>query len=258
MRRVPPLLTLLGALACSPGPATEPADSSSLPAETPEEPALPAARVVAAAPALPFEFPHGEHGSLLCRRCHASPAGHERHAEIPCAECHTVEVAAAEPDPAGCASCHHRQARAECARCHREPPAGTLLVSIHRSGGSAEPRTLPFAHDRHDGLACERCHASPGVEVARDSCAGCHEKHHQPAATCTTCHPSAPRQAHEGQVHLGCGGAGCHTDAAVVSLPATRPLCLVCHAERAEHEPGRPCEGCHLTRVGGGGGGVGT
>jgi hypothetical protein len=109
-----------------------------------------------------------------------------------------------------------------------------------------EPVTRPitFAHARHVGLSCARCHANDGKKVVTTTCEGCHADHHGATADCASCHPTA-RVGHDRLSHEGC--ARCHTDAKVAALPASRVVCVSCHLEQRTHYPARDCATCHAT-----------
>lgn len=261
------VLALLLTVACAPtgDEGVTSADDAGVDAAAPDSITVVAAGpergpVAAAGEAAAGGFPHEEHGSVACRSCHGTPQGHEAHDALACGACHQVGTAAsntvsnaASAASAGvgarCASCHHASGRADCARCHDGAPVAARQVTTGT-------RTLPFAHPRHEDIACTRCHVEGPTLSAAASCASCHERHHTQISSCVACHDAAVGRAavHVSErVHLGCGGAGCHTDTAVLALDGTRNLCLTCHAALTEHEPGAECQKCHLTRIGVGG-----
>jgi hypothetical protein len=188
-------------------------------------------------------FRHAAHRALSCGGCH--PTG-ERH--------RMVRVWT----PADCAACHHDPARAyPCANCHPAevlPPAGRVPVTLSLTvWDSAAIRDLPFAHARHAAKSCQECHIPPAGAAARTECAACHTDHHRPEADCAQCHRPARPGAHGLAVHLTCAGSGCHERVAepvplrgVAMRPLlSRTLCLLCHPEQREHEPGGTCHVCH-------------
>jgi hypothetical protein len=79
-------------------------------------------------------------------------------------------------------------------------------------------------------------------------CGECHREHHRPGSRCLTCHTDVRRETHDRNVHRGCGGAGCHAEASLAAMGSGRQICLVCHAEQENHEPGEYCARCHLFR----------
>jgi hypothetical protein len=182
-------------------------------------------------------FTHARHKALQCSSCHSSA---ETHGAV------TISR------PAGCRDCHHStEQKATCTTCHKTPPPLDETVSVAMTVWTApRDRTLSFAHERHTKLECRTCHTAPGTLVAQASCVSCHGDHHYPTATCASCHPAKPiatQREHPRQTtHAGCSGAGCHRDAAVLALPATRSVCLVCHREQTNHKPGGDCGTCHL------------
>jgi hypothetical protein len=195
-------------------------------------------------PPLPagLAFEHTDHTSVACATCHG---GEERHGTV------------AVRDREGCRACHHTAPLAEdCTRCHvvDEVRATSFTVTRQleiRIGSLDRPvRALPFDHAVHWHTDCTVCHTGGiDLETARGAdCSGCHLQHHEPTATCTTCHEAPAPGAHDRTAHFGCGGAGCHdpVPAGIRSVPRTRELCLVCHRDRADHMVGRNCAGCHV------------
>lgn len=251
MPRLLPLL-LLVALGCAGEP---PAQNEPPPAAT-EEPAdeaparakpLHLARV---ADREAKSFPHEPHVDITCARCHTNVPGHGGHARMDCRECHAAPAAPA--GKADCSGCHHAPTAAYgCKHCHEQKPTpGKVEVAVRvASNRLGAARALPFAHARHEQFQCDRCHDSKAATVA--ACTSCHERHHRADAECRTCHERVPTAVHPAaKVHLGCAGSGCHQDATVTSLPLTRPVCVVCHAAQADHEPNQDCASCHRLRRG--------
>jgi hypothetical protein len=123
-------------------------------------------------------------------------------------------------------------------------------------------RALPFDHADHTSEGCESCHtADLTLSSAATSCSACHEAHHEPEATCRSCHEEAPAEAHPAEVHVGCSGAGCHTPTPFDAVPRTREFCLACHQDLVEHrrESEQECAECHTLpepRRGGAGAGA--
>ena len=183
----------------------------------------------------PRPFRHAAHDALSCRRCHASGAEHG---------------APRVWEPADCSSCHHAPATAmACERCHDAggPSAALPLDAVLALSVWEAPRTRPlrFAHGDHGSVACGACHEA-GARPASDVCASCHDDHHRPASDCARCHAVPPPEAHARPAHLGCAGAGCHERPAPPAVTLSRPACLLCHADRADHEPGGACGFCHF------------
>ncbi|HUH13598.1 MAG TPA: hypothetical protein VMK65_10830 [Longimicrobiales bacterium] len=181
------------------------------------------------------------------------PFDHRAHERVSCGECHgtggdhrTLLVRS----PADCAACHHDERRAlACARCHDEgalPSAATVAQQL-ALGAWEEPRerALPFAHGRHEDVECRACHQGSATLAVQRACGSCHENHHRAAADCAACHPAPPSSAHPASIHLSCAGAGCHAPAAAPATVGSRTLCIMCHREQAEHEPGGACAACH-------------
>ena len=199
------------------------------------------------------DFAHEPHRQIDCRTCHESPAGHASHGAVECRECHDAPATGTtRTGPAECMACHHAPARRdECTTCHDGFDAlpGARVNQIVEVAGTGADRTreLDFRHDLHPEVSCTACHQTPGRFDVEGGCASCHESHHRPDADCLACHAPLPLAAHDADVHEGCNGSECHTDPTVVSLPWTRSVCLACHQEQVDHEPGRDCALCHQT-----------
>ncbi|MDZ4804360.1 MAG: hypothetical protein SGI90_05830 [Candidatus Eisenbacteria bacterium] len=210
-----------------------------------------------------------------CRSCHgnaATPAAtaamasfvHDRHADLECAVCHqsterhgSLVITANRQ----CQACHHGPPpAAACGACHgaTEISGQRIETVLMRLSAGTPPRERPmeFDHARHTGVACETCHITPIEGGVRADCAGCHQKHDRPEASCRTCHAAPPAGVHSLKVHdTGCAGSGCHTDNGIESTRYTRELCLSCHTELFDHQPGKACASCHLVALGHTGGG---
>lgn len=183
------------------------------------------------------EFRHADHRGLGCLTCHSSA---ETHGGL------TVTR------PEDCLRCHHQADDAPpCGRCHAPADLRRSVRPVRRplvlSVGKVEGRSLPFAHARHEDVACADCHTDgPRLSSRRVSCAECHEEHHRLASDCSACHAEPPGDAHPVEVaHVTCGGSGCHASLPFPRVPRSRPACLVCHQDMVDHRPGRPCTECH-------------
>lgn len=258
------VLAALGALAgCAteePDPEVEAPDTALSRASTPEttprtepsrraQPPLPASMQRATRT---VTFPHDPHVEIDCATCHTSVPGHRSHAAVACRECHQNGTAPPPVPPATevCLACHHREEEPRpCAYCH--VPVAPLVTehSVHLGVWTeARLRELPFEHARHATSECATCHLTrPRLETSL-RCGACHENHHRADAACLACHAEPREGAHGLESHLGCAGAGCHSDPVVEALPPRRPLCLVCHQDQIEHNPGRDCADCHQVR----------
>lgn len=258
LRRIGPAPGLLLACACGAGEEAEPVREEG-PAPAVAEDSVPVAQ---SAPSTRIvyvegEFPHGAHSGVACAACHGAMPGHVTHVATACTECHVAPegAAALTPSPAECAACHHATDRPEpCAHCHAAPPAppravATAFTVAGRPRGAE--RTITFDHVRHGAIACRTCHGAGATLGVERACVSCHADHHRPAADCAACHARFPLSAHDAAAHLGCDGAGCHREPAVFASPAARNVCLVCHRDQVDHEPGGECHECHL--VGGAG-----
>jgi hypothetical protein len=182
------------------------------------------------------------------------PFRHASHEAIPCGECHGAGAqhrTAAALTAAACAACHHNPRRElACARCHEpssyEPPRTTLLQMTLSVSEQPRTRPVPFDHVRHGALECASCHnPAGGVFLTPPSCSSCHTEHHRGEAECSTCHVPAEPDVHDRAVHATCAGSGCHDVAAERQPALSRSMCLVCHVEQRDHEPGGLCYDCH-------------
>jgi hypothetical protein len=187
---------------------------------------------------------------------------HDEHTTVDCVSCHTAEgtehgelVVRTAGD---CRQCHHLAEDAPtCTTCHEgAEPGGSGIVRTLRLDLSVLDRLayrdVPFSHQTHATEDCATCHLpSPTRTADAEDCQGCHVEHHEAALECNTCHVAAPIEEHPvAQVHLGCSGSGCHTDAPapIETRLRDRATCLSCHAEQAEghYEPTTGCAECHL------------
>ena len=204
-------------------------------------------------------FPHSPHRNVPCATLPRSGAPRPRGPRgrgvqrLPRAGGGSPETEAAAvpagPAPQVCRSCHHgSDQRYACTHCHGDPsaiPPRRVTQAMTVAGHRHPDRTLEFAHAFHTSVACTECHRG-GPDLTPDrACTSCHDSHHQPEADCSRCHQPPAATAHTLAAHAGCGGAGCHQDARVLSLPRSRSLCLVCHRDRVDHEPGKDCATCH-------------
>lgn len=256
----PAVVLCLFAWACGqagePERAVEPADTTVEVAQQ-EEPSEPQRR-----PFLPDEmrrstraesFPHEAHREIDCAVCHDEPQGHATHEDVACASCHeaSADVRVMALAPRDCQSCHHRADQPRpCTTCH-ERPAGVLSVQQQLDlsvWAAPRARTLGFDHSLHGELSCEQCHRARPALLPAESCASCHAEHHTEEARCVTCHVEPPPGTHDVQVHLTCSGSGCHRAPDVEAMATSRNVCLVCHRQQENHEPGGDCVECHRVR----------
>jgi hypothetical protein len=183
------------------------------------------------------------------------PFRHAQHTDLSCVECHTSEETPGVVTiqaPRDCTACHHDPTRAySCDACHASealaiPRDVVAKMTLTVWGSDPRTRTLPFDHGLHGGVECRDCHTAPITHAVGVACAACHQDHHRPQATCSTCHLPAPPGVHGLEVHLTCAGAGCHGGSAGERPTLTRELCLTCHVDRTDHEPGLSCQQCHM------------
>lgn len=177
---------------------------------------------------------HRRHRELECTACHS--AGGDRHGQL------TVRTTA------DCQQCHHTPTRAAtgCTSCHQPGEIGgvrQVTTTLQVAANVRRVRPLPFRHAEHDAIRCEGCHAPSPSMAPTTTCTSCHAPHHEATASCRSCHATSTRAVHTRQAHLGC--VGCHDAAKVASLRPTREVCLSCHVDMNEHNPGRECTQCH-------------
>jgi len=196
-------------------------------------------------PRLPagLDFDHGAHTAVACGACHGENAGHA-----------TVAVAKRQD----CRSCHHTEPLVSgCTSCHDVAEVAGTSFAVTKPfeitiGALDRPvRTVVFHHADHwQHTGCAVCHTGGvDLETAEGAdCSGCHLEHHEPTASCMTCHAPPAPGAHDRSAHFGCGGQGCHdpVPAGIAGAPRTRELCLVCHQDLVGHKPERTCVDCHV------------
>ncbi len=179
---------------------------------------------------------------------------HARHVQVECLACHDVESTHGSVTVSGlreCRACHHSGPVVQrCERCHQPAEYASQRFQATRpftpTVGRAADRSFPFDHRAHTDVACASCHSrSPDLSAARIDCAFCHEQHHEPANDCMACHRTPRQGAHTRASHLTCAGSGCHSSPPVNAAQRTRTLCLGCHQDMTDHQPGRRCEACH-------------
>lgn len=205
---------------------------------------IPAALHTAPDTTLNARFTHDEHTTVDCVSCHTADGS--EHGEL------VVRTAG------DCRQCHHLADDAPtCATCHEgAEPGGSGIVRTLRLDLTVLDRLayrdVPFSHDTHASEDCATCHLPSLTRTAdAEDCQSCHVEHHEAALECNSCHVPAPTEKHPvAQVHLGCGGAGCHTDAPapIDERLRDRSTCLTCHGEQAidHYEPATGCAQCHL------------
>ena len=181
------------------------------------------------------------------------PFRHSDHELLECLACHETGTPTVRANRQWCSDCHHsRRTAAACTTCHASRELGETTYAVHRTMeftvGTSADRALPFQHAVHESFSCGRCHGEgTSPDASGLDCTSCHEDHHSLDADCTACHRSAPEDAHPVEAHLTCQGSGCHASAPVAEPPSRdRVLCLACHQELADHEPGGQCADCHV------------
>ncbi len=210
------------------------------------------------APAVPAGFtkngfPHDRHRALKCQRCHTSVPGHTVHTNVECTSCHApVPASGPLPTPDQCQACHHGPAQTRaCTTCHTPSTFGTMTLHVTWKLSvwpTPRQRDVSFNHTWHTSLACQSCHTNAPVMLPTRECASCHV-HHEGNVDCRNCHRTPPAGAHNIAVHAtatGCTGSGCHQSPPVHVANLSRDECLVCHADRVNHQPGKVCATCHM------------
>lgn len=179
--------------------------------------------------------PGGAPGGPDAKRADLSPTG------VPALD---ALVAAYRPVP--CQTCHEEGARGGTRRLR-----AMLELSVW---GEERAREVPFDHDRHEGLPCGECHRGAEPRPVVD-CGRCHDDHHRSASPCLGCHETPPADAHDLAIHESRSCTGCHEENALLAafeageVSTTRNVCVVCHQDQVEHQPGRDCAGCHRLPV---------
>jgi nitrate/TMAO reductase-like tetraheme cytochrome c subunit len=194
-------------------------------------------------------FLHSQHKTVSCLRCHDDKKSHGG-----------LKVTTLQD----CRSCHHTPPVSDsCTRCHTaaDMPTRTFqeVRAVHFSVGQARQRTFTFSHKPHEAIECGRCHTEGLARSAASvDCDACHAKHHEVDDNCMSCHQQPPASAHPvAEAHVTCTGSGCHKPPPFAGVPRTRQVCLVCHQQQVNHNPGRECSDCHAlppARTGGSGG----
>lgn len=212
----------------TPGPGSYRHAAAAPRQEAPQRPPIAGGAVV---------FRHANHRDVECAACHVSD---ERHGAV------TIQSIT------DCRSCHHEApVAADCQSCHTQAALEgrglTVTRTLEFSVGDPDRRTVGFDHAAHAGTDCATCHAEGLTRPFQAaSCDGCHTEHHEPTATCTTCHTAPAPDAHSVDAHVGCVGSGCHSDPPFEGAPRQRNGCLVCHQDLGDHQPGRECVSCHV------------
>ncbi len=181
-------------------------------------------------------FTHRDHQGVACLECHGTGGDHG-----------VVTVQTARD----CAACHHDPDRGyTCEACHASaelPPPGPVATDLALTVWDApRSRDLPFDHAAHQGVSCDACHTGPVMLEVETGCTACHQDHHRPESDCGTCHTPGEPGAHGLEVHQSCVSAGCHAQEVGERPTLTRSLCLMCHTDQQEHEPGLECHHCHM------------
>jgi len=208
---------------------------------------------------LPFTVPELNLGPRLsenvCLQCHLGVEnqnleyngrqfGHEMHvtANLACTDCHSPLEEHGQTTLAGsgsCDACHHRQiGPMNCAQCHAGPGGAPEGNIVHAVGD--------FSHDVHRAadLACSECHDASAMRPSEALCETCHDRHHQPAATCLSCHRGGAKAFHDlSFAHMQC--TSCHGDNVSGVTQWSRQVCTVCHDDRVEHNAPADCILCH-------------
>jgi hypothetical protein len=206
----------------------------------------------------PNAFPHEKHRSLPCQRCHTAVPGHTAHTTVACSSCHApVPVTGPAPTPDQCAACHHSETQSRpCVTCHAPDTLGTMTLTLDWQLSvwpTARQRVVNFDHRWHKSQPCAACHTNRPAMLPTRPCASCHV-HHEGQVDCRACHHSPPVGVHTIAIHAsgtsGCAGSGCHQNPPVKVATLSRDECLICHADRANHQPGKVCAQCHLPQPG--------
>ena len=193
-------------------------------------------------------FDHGTHvlrGGVACSQCHSAanyvlPGTHDvdkRHGR-------TMLTSTS------CSSCHHDETSTiACVACHTGDATIGRAIPVTmplrlRPSHAPQTRQVEFEHRAHSSLECTGCHTSRTAVTSLAACATCHGTHHTQVAQCAACHGTDVGSAHKAADHLAC--TRCHSRETVALLTPDRSFCVSCHADRADHKPGRECSTCHM------------
>ena len=182
-------------------------------------------------------FSHNRHKALACITCHPSTSERSRLTFEP---------------PRGCQICHHQAQQKACGTCHAAAEFNERQASVGIAVGSrpARTRSVRFAHDTHQRVACVSCHTTAvtlAPAAAVKECTSCHESHHEVERACVSCHTEADvLGAHRAQPepHEACDA--CHAPATVARLTPGRSFCVTCHVAQKDHAAPRECTVCHF------------
>jgi hypothetical protein len=178
-----------------------------------------------------------------------------KHLDLECVQCHeNSDVRLLEKgkrrflgESQACTSCHadpHEGRLPDCKSCHGEERPFPEAPNFRHT------ERFPLA-GAHAGLACVRCHATPGqYSGAKSDCSACHASPHAAnflarEAACERCHPiQAGGFAREGVVFP----RERHADSGFALVPPhDKQECKQCHAPELpyrESHPGRTLENC--------------
>jgi hypothetical protein len=209
---------------------------------------------------LPYTVPAVDLGPRIsenaCLQCHAGVErravqfsgrrfDHERHvmrAGLPCSSCHSEMDDHGKTllsGPSDCMDCHHSQVAAQnCAACHAGP-GGAPEAPV-----ATEVGDFPHAPHREAGFSCSMCHQAPAMDASGVDCVSCHDFHHQPEASCVSCHREGAKEKHMlAFAHSQC--SQCHGAKVEGITEWTRQVCTVCHTDMVEHNAPAACHLCH-------------
>jgi hypothetical protein len=214
-------------------------------------------------------FFEGEHRTVACAKCHATPA-----VATPTVE--PVSRVGFTGTATTCVSCHRDvhlgQVGSRCESCHTVDGARFAVV-----GFSHDKTTFPLT-GKHTPLVCDACHKvetrdfPAGRGAARrltgigTDCLACHTDPHagQLGATCQTCHTvqafAVSPYTHRNQrslgsffvgKHLGATCSACHKPTTIgasrtpVVSYRTTTACATCHTDVHRGALGPDCASCH-------------
>jgi nitrate/TMAO reductase-like tetraheme cytochrome c subunit len=191
-----------------------------------------------------------------CQKCHesgdpqweqvADTAGHSVHAgeqNISCLTCHAVTLHSFSPPEKICLACHpdkdmtySAMGQRYCLDCHN-------FLAVNS----------PLLPQNADCLKCHQQQIDAEVHLTSDSdtpmqfqCSQCHQPHtnQDPADACITCHSDIKQQGlHSDATHSSASCVTCHKEHAW--KVTDRSTCLICHQDKADHNPDQFCGDCH-------------
>jgi hypothetical protein len=198
-----------------------------------------------------------------CKNCHysgdpewvqvASTAGHRVHAQqnnIACQTCHGMLLHRFKPATDICYACHPDQVKGQ-----QQEIKVPQMQELHCQECHQFLReNSPLRPTRETCLSCHQKLPSQSVTFPDNApmkwdCSECHKPHEaaKPTVDCNSCHAQVRTEGlHAASTHSRTACQTCHKphEWKVTS----RDKCLTCHGDKARHNQGQFCGGCHSFR----------